>query len=415
MTSLIIAAAIISLAGHLAIWITFWNHTQGRAMPMWLLDSISLLAQACCGIVPFLTALVLISPEFHGPVRYGVFCYLGLCFLTGIVGFPITFLRRRQRRRARCGVRTETSRIVKSDRARSVSSRADVGPLTRLLIQLPSNQSFEIEVNQKELTIPRLPAALDGLRVAHISDLHYTGKVDRSFFHDAVDIVNESCPDLIAITGDLVDDIRYLPWIAPTMGRLRAKLGTFAILGNHDCKLSLPTIRRTLSESGISPLSGRIEKHEVAGTEIVLASNELPWIAPASDPEELVRYSDETSLRILLAHSPDVFPWAKRYDFDLMLAGHTHGGQFCIPGFGPFVCPSRLPLDYTSGTIFEAPTMLHVSRGLSAEVPLRLNCRPELTCLELRSESKNLPFAAQAVGTKQAIGTEFVDFAQTEV
>ena len=72
-----------------------------------------------------------------------------------------------------------------------------------------------------------------------------------------------------------------------------------------------------------------------------------------------------------------------------MLAGHTHGGQFRLPEFGPFVCPSRLPLEFASGAIYEEPTTLHVSRGLSSEIPLRLNCRPEITKLVLHGAQRN--------------------------
>jgi predicted MPP superfamily phosphohydrolase len=89
--------------------------------------------------------------------------------------------------------------------------------------------------------------------------------------------------------------------------------------------------------------------------------------------------------RILLAHSPDQFGWARRWDFDLVLAGHTHGGQFCLPGIGPLLTPSWHGVQYSSGTFFAGQTLMHVSRGTSSELPLRWNCLPELGEIILRT------------------------------
>ena len=95
-----------------------------------------------------------------------------------------------------------------------------------------------------------------------------------------------------------------------------------------------------------------------------------------------------------------------------MMAGHTHGGQFCLPWFGPIVCPSRLPLEYASGTIYAEPTVLHVSRGLSGEVPLRLNCRPEITRLVLRCSQATKRAEEKATldhATRSKIGNERIE------
>jgi uncharacterized protein len=97
------------------------------------------------------------------------------------------------------------------------------------------------------------------------------------------------------------------------------------------------------------------------------------------------RTADGSQLRILLSHSPDQFAWARRWDFDLMLAGHTHGGQIRLPIVGPVVCPSRHGVKYAGGTFYSYPTLMHVSRGISAEAPIRLNCRPELSRLVLQT------------------------------
>jgi predicted MPP superfamily phosphohydrolase len=91
--------------------------------------------------------------------------------------------------------------------------------------------------------------------------------------------------------------------------------------------------------------------------------------------------------RIAVAHSPDQYPWAQNYDFDLMLAGHTHGGQIRFPVIGPVLSPSRFGVKYAAGTFYEAPTLMHVSRGIAGTRPLRFNCPPELSKLVLRREA----------------------------
>src|SRR5262249_32468011 len=91
-------------------------------------------------------------------------------------------------------------------------------------------------------------------------------------------------------------------------------------------------------------------------------------------------------LRVLLAHTPDRYAWARARGFDLMLAGHTHGGQICFPVIGPTVCPSLYGTKYASGFFHERPTLLHVNRGTASLFPLRINCPPELSKLVLRRE-----------------------------
>jgi uncharacterized protein len=89
--------------------------------------------------------------------------------------------------------------------------------------------------------------------------------------------------------------------------------------------------------------------------------------------------------RLLLSHTPDQFPWARSNNFDLMLAGHNHGGQIRLPYLGALITPSLYGFRYAGGVYFEPPTLLHVSRGLAGIHPIRLNCPPELALLVLKS------------------------------
>ena len=122
---------------------------------------------------------------------------------------------------------------------------------------------------------------------------------------------------------------------------------------------------------------------------VVFAGNELPWHLPAGDfGSESEQEDAERPLRIVLAHSPDQFHWARRYDADMVLAGHTHGGQIRLPGLGPIFTPSRYGTKYTESVYWQPPTLMHVSRGLSSLTPLRLNCPPEMTRIVLRAVTK---------------------------
>ncbi len=219
-----------------------------------------------------------------------------------------------------------------------------------------------------------------------LSDLHFSGRVGQEFFHEAVRLANELQPDLVALTGDLIDKTRCLSWIAPTLGRLVARYGAYYVLGNHDLRVNVGRLRTELSRAGLIDLGGSWRIIEMNGRSIALAGNELPWIRRATDKSQcpMTAHGGEP-FRVLLAHTPDQFAWAHRQGFDLMLAGHTHGGQIRFPVVGPIVAPSRHGVRYAGGTFYEPPTVMHVSRGLSSLMPLRINCRPELTLLVLRA------------------------------
>lgn len=113
----------------------------------------------------------------------------------------------------------------------------------------------------------------------------------------------------------------------------------------------------------------------------MLAGDETPWIGQQPD----LANSAQSLFRILLSHTPDNIAWALNNQVDLMISGHTHGGQIRLPVLGPIHCPSRYGLQFSAGEFWLDPTLLHVSRGLSGREPIRYGCRPELTRLILRA------------------------------
>ena len=249
------------------------------------------------------------------------------------------------------------------------------------MARLPGNEVFRLQVTQRELQIPNLPAAWDGLSILHFSDAHLTGTLDRSYYTWVLEQAQALSPDLICFTGDLLDDQNLLPWLSSTLGQLQAPLGRLFILGNHDWHLDMAAIRHELTQLGWHDVSVSSVTLERDGRQLYFAGSEYPWI----DHQPSFQDVPAGVVRILLSHTPDNLARARRDRVDLMLSGHNHGGQIRLPVIGPVYCPSRFGCYYSEGLFWEEPTLLHVSRGLAGRHPLRYGCLPEITKLVLRS------------------------------
>jgi predicted MPP superfamily phosphohydrolase len=255
----------------------------------------------------------------------------------------------------------------------------------RFLAALPGNEVFQLELAERTLRLPRLPAAWDGLTVLHLTDLHLHGTPDRDWFRAVMDHCAAWEPDLVALTGDVADSWDHMRWVVPVLGRLRWRLAAFAVLGNHDHWYDPPFIRRRLRRLGMRVPANTWDQVEVRGEPLVVVGHEGPWLRPAPDLKGCPPPSAEGGpFRLCLSHTPDNIRWARRHAIDLMLSGHVHGGQVRFPLVGSVLVPSAYGRRYDCGTFAEGPTLLHVSRGLSGEHPLRYGCQPEVVKLTLR-------------------------------
>lgn len=243
---------------------------------------------------------------------------------------------------------------------------------------------FQLDVDEEEVELARLPSALSGLSILHLSDFHFSTRITREYFDEVVRIANRLQPDVLAVTGDVCDATARIDWVGPIFGELVAPLGKYFVLGNHDKRVKdVSRLRAALTEAGCVDLAAGPRCVEIRGHSVLLAGNELPWFPLADSLSSALASNEPKQFRILLTHSPDQVAWARRHDFDLVLAGHTHGGQICLPGIGPVICPSWHGIRYAGGTFFIPPTLMHVSRGVSNLFPLRLRCPPEMTKLVL--------------------------------
>jgi uncharacterized protein len=257
------------------------------------------------------------------------------------------------------------------------------------LAHLPFNEILRLDVSEWTIELPQLAPALDGLSIVHLSDSHLTGKIGKAFFREVVRTSNELKPDLVVLTGDLVDARACIDWIPDTLGRLSARYGVFFVLGNHDLLTrDVARLRKVLEQCGFIDLGGRTVPIEINGQPILLTGNERPWIRDEASPAACGFAGDSHPLRIALSHSPDQLLWARSQTVDLLFAGHTHGGQIRIPPLGAIFSPSLWGVKHISGIYHLPPTIMHVTRGLSGCTPIRWLCPPEVARLTLRAAAR---------------------------
>jgi predicted MPP superfamily phosphohydrolase len=317
--------------------------------------------------------------EWQGySLRFFLAPYTVFCFLLGVVVAPFTQVLYWLRRTAPQLVEQQ-SQVV--DVAKELGYWPEGRGKHARLTRLPFNRCFQVEFRRLTLKLPQLPEAWEGLTILHLTDLHLRGTPDRRFYQWVMErALGEGVPDLIALTGDVVDSGWHHRWIVPVLGRLRWSLVAFAILGNHDVWRDVPLIRRRLARLGFDVIGNGWRQIDVRGQPLVVIGHEGPWFKPLAD----LSACPAGTFRLGLSHSPDAIGWARRHAIDLLLCGHVHGGQIRLPLIGSTFVPSRHSRRFDAGTFFLPPTLMHVSRGLAGQHPLRFNCYPEVTRIVLR-------------------------------
>jgi predicted MPP superfamily phosphohydrolase len=250
-------------------------------------------------------------------------------------------------------------------------------------------------VREHEIAIADLPAAFDGYRVAHISDLHCGPFVSGARVASWVTHVNRLGADLIAVTGDLIaSGSAYVAAVANALGELRAPDGVFACMGNHDYFTDSEALVRALEGGGVSVLRNRGVTFRRADAQLHVAGVDDTWTG-RHDLERALAGRPEGAPVVLLAHDPALFPGAAEREVDLTLSGHTHGGQVAIPFLARRFNLARFLTPFTAGPYTEGASTLYVNRGLGTTgPPVRLAVPPEIAVLTLR----RAPVAAPSGG-----------------
>lgn len=254
-----------------------------------------------------------------------------------------------------------------------------------------------LELNAYTISSDRLPEAFDGYRIAHVSDLHNAemGKDNEKL----LDMLRETDPDIIAITGDIIDSRNTDIEIALQFTKAAMKIAPcYYVAGNHEARVSeYAELKEGLIEQGVVVLDDERIELELSGETIALLgvndpSFQTDYLFGDSETvmqSKLQEISDaENEFTILLSHRPELFKVYADNNMDLALSGHAHGGQFRLPFVGGLVAPNQgLFPKYDAGLCTDENTNMIVSRGIGNSIlPFRFNNRPEVILIELQSK-----------------------------
>jgi uncharacterized protein len=235
---------------------------------------------------------------------------------------------------------------------------------------------------QHEVVSGRIHPSLDGLRIAHLSDIHVRSGVRPRQLHRAVDLVNALAPDLVVLTGDYVCfSARPAYMLTDALRHLRAP--AFATLGNHDHWSGAAQVSAALEKAGVDVLRN---EHRVVtmGTSRLHLVGVDDSVTRNHDPERAFRGVPDDATRVVLAHDPGFADSLAPYRPALVLSGHTHGGQIYFRRLTPYLS-RRIGMKYLAGFFEIDGAVLYVNRGLGASVPVRLGAPSEVAHLTLRS------------------------------
>ncbi len=245
-----------------------------------------------------------------------------------------------------------------------------------------------LTITRKELTLPQWPKALDGFRVAQLTDLHYHPKYDIALMDETIAALKKENPDLVALTGDFVNrDDTGLQVFKRYFAQLSAPQGIYVIPGNHDVwHCSAGRLRKSVEKAGLSYLENDGTTLHIKGERIFITGLDSVW-GGCFDSARAWKGHQKQDPVITLAHEPDTFDELRlTRPVSLQLSGHTHGGQCRIPFVSYTLATVKYGKKYIYGAFEKNDSQLWVSRGLgTGSLRIRFACPPELAILTLRS------------------------------
>lgn len=266
-----------------------------------------------------------------------------------------------------------------------------------ILIVWAAWRNAALELNTYTISSRGLPDAFDGYRIAQVSDLHNAEFGDGN--QRLLDMLREAEPDMIAITGDLIDSRKTNIAVALAFAEEAVRIAPcYYVSGNHEARVpEYRELKAGLEAAGVTVLDDARVEIEISGKSItIIGVNDPSFLADylTSDAAVMDRKlselsSEDASFTILLSHRPELFDTYAAHDMDLVLTGHAHGGQFRLPLIGGLIAPNQgLFPKYDDGLYSEGNTNMIVSRGLgNSIIPFRFNNRPEVVLIELKSQN----------------------------
>jgi len=250
--------------------------------------------------------------------------------------------------------------------------------------------SKSIEITRLDIKVTNLPDNFENLTITQISDLHSGRFVNFELIKKSVKMVNELNSDIVMITGDFIEKFYYREeHIRPCMQELaliQPNEGVYAVLGNHDHRRDPEKITEELQKVGICVLRNENKRLRRGNSAIrILGVDDL--VMEKDDMEKTLDGVSRHEVKILMSHSPDIAENHKLRGIDLILSGHTHGGQICFPLIGApqTRIVSAYGQKYISGLVQYNDIQIYVNRGIgSGFPPARFMCKPEITVFTLR-------------------------------
>jgi predicted MPP superfamily phosphohydrolase len=245
-------------------------------------------------------------------------------------------------------------------------------------------------VHQETIQIDNWPKELSGLHIAVISDVHSGAPfINDRKLQQIVELTNQQNPDLIVLLGDYMSpnswhSHRVEPEVtAARLKDLRAPLGVYSVLGNHDWWYNGERVRHAFEQNGIPVLEDEVAEIKWHDKSFWLAGLADLWTRPQHISETIAKAPPGATV-IALTHNPDIFPRVPQ-TVPILIAGHTHGGQVNIPLIGTPIVPSRFGSKYTSGHVFENGHHMFVTTGIGTSIlPLRFRVTPEIVILTIK-------------------------------
>lgn len=288
---------------------------------------------------------------------------------------------RRAARPGACLQYTHPVGVTRRDFLRSATA-ISVGALSGVGAYGVAYERHRIERITRDVMVRGLPPALDGVRIGMITDVHHSAVVSADDVSRAVALLAEAAPDIVVLGGDYVSffDRAYIAPVAELLAPLaNAPHGSYAVLGNHDDEKEVPA---ALSSKGFNVLKDQRTQLAINGERLDIAGIRF-WTRGPGDVASALKGTGGTT--ILLAHDPRRLVEAAALDVQLVLSGHTHGGQVIVPAIGP-VAGRKFPV--LAGYAMRDNTAIFVSRGVgTVYVPVRINCPPDVAVLTLRRSS----------------------------
>lgn len=251
-----------------------------------------------------------------------------------------------------------------------------------------------LETNRWELPIADLGPGMEGLRIVQLSDLHCGRQLPANYLQDSIAAAQNEKPDVVVLTGDFVHKgYKYVERAADSVAQLAAPFGVFAVLGNHDHAIRnqlglrryrnlARTIIKALSRRGVRVLDNESVTLERNGDLLHLAGVDDLW-SRRCDPERALSELNPNTPRVLLAHNPRTVERLRGHRCDVVLSGHTHGGQINWPGRGPVTLGKR-SRQFAAGLYRHGNTHLYVNKGVGFGWRIRFGVRPEIATFQLR-------------------------------